>query len=99
MAKKSKKEPSVGKYIAILFMYLVLWWLFLTLFTYAVNLDENSLLYYVVNFLRIAVPLMTLIFGAPIVIIVGYNKKKKEEKKKNRSKTKTKTTTKKTSKE
>lgn len=87
MAKrKNKKEISTGKSIAILFAYLVVWWLCLTLFSYAVNLDDSGLLYYIVNFLRIAVPILTLIFGAPIILIVGYDKKKKEQKNKNKTK-------------
>lgn len=87
MAKrKNKKEISTGKSIAILFVYLILWWIFLTLFSYSVNLDDSSLLYYIVNFLRIAVPIMALIFGAPIILIVGYDKKKKEKKSKSNTK-------------
>ncbi len=79
--KKSRKEFSTGKSIVILFLYLIVWWICLTLFSYSVNLDENSLTYYIVNFLRIAVPLMALVFGAPIILIVGYDKKKKKNKK------------------
>lgn len=79
---KSKKELSTGKSIAILFVYLILWWIFLTLFSYSINLDDSSLLYYIVNFLRIAVPIMALIFGAPIILIVGYDKNKKAKKRK-----------------
>lgn len=83
MAVKKKKEEefNTGKSILILFVYLSLWWLFLTLFSYSVNLESDSLLYYVVNCLRIAVPIMTLIFGAPIILIVGYDKNKKKKKK------------------
>lgn len=79
--KKKKEEFNTGKSILILFVYLSLWWIFLTLFSYSVNLENDSLIYYVVNFLRIAVPIMTLIFGAPIILIVGYDKNKKKKKK------------------
>lgn len=79
--KKNNKEFSTRKSILILFLVLFLWWIFLTLFSYSVNLDDSSLTYYIVNFLRIAVPIMALIFGAPIILIVGYDKKKKVKKK------------------
>lgn len=79
--KKKDKEFSTRKSMLILFLVLFLWWIFLTLFSYSVNLNDNSLTYYIVNFLRIAVPIMALVFGAPIILIVGYDKKKKAKKK------------------
>ncbi len=80
--KKEKKEYSVGESIAILFFYLIMWWVCLTAFTYAANITDESLTYYIVNLLRIAVPILALIFGAPIILIVGYDKKKKAKKNK-----------------
>ena len=81
-----KKNISTGRAIGILFAHLVLWWIFLTLFSYSINLNDGDLLYYIVNFLRISVPIMTLIFGAPIILIVGYDKR--NNLKKNKSNTK-----------
>ncbi len=79
--KKEKNEFSTKKSILILFVYLVIWWICLTIFSYSVNLEEGSIVYHAVNFLRIAVPIMTAIFGAPIILIVDYNKKNKLKKK------------------
>lgn len=81
-----KKNTSTGRAIGILFAHLVLWWIFLTLFSYSINLDDSDLLYYIVNFLRITVPIMTLIFGAPIILIVGYDKKNSFKKNKSNAK-------------
>ena len=75
MARK-KKETSIKKSILILFSYLIVWWICLTLFTTTVTIADESFLYYIVKFLRIAVPLLSLIIGAPIILIVGYDKNK-----------------------
>ncbi len=84
MARR-KKEASTKKSILILFAYLIVWWCCLTLFTVAVPITDESLLYYVVKFLRIAVPILALLFGAPIILIVGYDKNKRLRKSKKSS--------------
>ena len=43
--KKDKKELSVGKSIGILFLYLFLWWILLTLITVSLSIPETSILY------------------------------------------------------
>ena len=84
MARR-KKEVSTKKSILILFAYLIVWWCCLTLFTMAVPITDESLLYYIVKFLRIAVPILALLFGAPIILIVGYDKSKRLKKNKKSS--------------
>ena len=80
--KKDKKELSVGKSIGILFLYLFLWWIFLTLITVSLSIPETSILYQVISLLRIAVPILVVLFGCPIILIVGTNKNIKRKKKK-----------------
>lgn len=80
--KKDKKELSVGKSIGILFLYLFLWWIFLTLITVSLSIPETSILYQVISLLRIAVPILVVLFGCPIILIVGTNKNIKRNKKK-----------------
>ena len=79
--KKEKKDISVGKSIGILFLYLFLWWIFLTLISISLSVPETSVLYLVLSFLRIAVPVLVVLFGCPIILIVGTNKKIKKKKK------------------
>ena len=81
MASKNKKEFNTGKSIAILFLYLVLWWILMTLVNLLSGVDETDLLYHVVEFLRVSVPVFALLFGIPIVLIVGNNKTKRKNKK------------------
>lgn len=78
--KKEKKEVSVGKSIGILFLYLFLWWIILTLITVSLSIPETSMLYLILSFLRIAVPILVVLFGCPIILIVGTNKKMKKKK-------------------
>lgn len=80
--KKDKKEISVGKSIGILFLYLFIWWILLTLITVSLSIPETSILYQVISLLRIAVPILVVLFGCPIILIVGTNKKIKSKKKK-----------------
>jgi hypothetical protein len=80
--KKDKKELSVGKSIGILFLYLFLWWILLTLITVSLSIPETSILYQVISLLRIAVPILVVLFGCPIILIVGTNKNIKRKKKK-----------------
>ena len=80
--KKEKKEVSVGKTIGILFLYLFLWWVILTLITISLSILETSGAYVVLSLLRIAVPILVVLFGCPIILIVGTNKKMKKSKKK-----------------
>lgn len=80
--KKDKKEVSVGKSIGILFLYLFLWWILLTLITVSLSIPETSILYQVISLLRIAVPILVVLFGCPIILITGTNKKLKNKKKK-----------------
>ena len=77
--KKEKKEASVGKSIGVLFLYLFLWWIFLTLITISLSIPETSVLYLVLSFLRIAVPILAVLFGCPIILIVGTNKNMKKK--------------------
>ena len=79
-SKKGKKEVSVGKSIGILFLYLFLWWILLTLVTISLSLPETSVLYQVLSLLRIAVPILVVLFGCPIILIVGTNKQMKKKK-------------------
>lgn len=79
MARR-KKETSTKKSILILFAFLIVWWCCLTLFTMVVPITDESFLYYIVKFLRIGVPLLALIIGAPIIIIVGYDKNRRKRK-------------------
>lgn len=81
MASKNKKEFNTGKSIAILFLYLVLWWILMTLVNLLSGVDETDLLYHVIEFLRVSVPVFALLFGIPIVLIVGNNKTKRKNKK------------------
>lgn len=81
-SKKEKKEVSVGKSIGILFLYLFLWWVILTLITISLSIPETSGAYVVLSLLRIAVPILVVLFGCPIILIVGTNKKMKKSKKK-----------------
>ena len=78
--KNTKKEVSVGKSIGILFLYLFLWWIILTLITISLSIPETSVLYQALTFLRIAVPILVVLFGCPIILIVGTNKKMKKTK-------------------
>lgn len=80
MARR-KNETSTKKSILILFAYLIVWWCCLTLFTMLVPITDESLLYYIVKFLRIGVPLLSLFIGAPIILIVGYDKNKRKRRK------------------
>jgi hypothetical protein len=80
--KKDKKDVSVGKSIGILFLYLFLWWILLTLITVSLSIPETSILYQVISLLRIAVPILVVLFGCPIILIVGTNKNIKRKKKK-----------------
>lgn len=81
MARKSeKKEMSIGKSIVILFLYLFLWWIFITLITISLSVPETSVLYQVLSLLRIAVPILVVLFGCPIILIVGTNKQIKKKK-------------------
>lgn len=79
--KKDKKEFSVGKSILILFLYLVIWWVLLTLINISLTIPETSILYHVLSFLRIAVPILVVLFGVPIILIIGSNKKVTKKKK------------------
>ena len=81
--KKDKKELSVGKSIGILFLYLFLWWILLTLITVSLSIPETSILYQVISLLRIAVPILVVLFGCPIILIVGTNKNIKKKRKSN----------------
>ena len=78
MASKNKKEFNTGKSIAILFLYLVLWWVLMTLVNSLSGVDETDLLYHVIEFLRVSVPVFALLLGIPIVLIVGNNKTKRK---------------------
>ena len=80
--KKGKKEVSVGKSIGILFLYLFLWFFILTVIQIALSLSETSVLYQVISFLKVGVPILVVIFGCPIILIVGINKKIQNENKK-----------------
>ena len=82
MANNKRKEKSAIKQVLILFLYLFLWWIFLTLFTYAVGIDDSHILYHLVNFLRLAVPLMVVIFWAPYIIVLNYEKEHGKKNKK-----------------
>lgn len=79
-----KKEKSVVKQILILFLYLIVWWICLTLFTYAVGIDDSHVLFHFVNFLRLAVPIMVVIFWAPYIIVLNYEKEHGRRRKKKR---------------
>ncbi len=79
--KKDKKEFSVGKSIGILFLYLLIWWICLTLVNLSLTIPENSILYHVLTLLRIAVPMLVVLFGVPIILIVGSNKNINKKKK------------------
>lgn len=78
--KKDKKEFSVGKSIGILFLYLIIWWILLTLVNLSLTISESTILYHVLTFLRIAVPILVVLFGVPIILIVGSNKKVSKKK-------------------
>lgn len=78
--KKRKEEMNVGKSVAILFLYLFLWWIILTLIIGSLSIPETSVLYQVLSLLRIAVPILVVLFGCPIILIVGTNKKMKNHK-------------------
>lgn len=80
-SKKDKKEFSVGKSIGILFLYLLIWWICLTLVNLSLTIPENSILYHVLTLLRIAVPMLVVLFGVPIILIVGSNKSINKKKK------------------
>lgn len=80
MARKKKKNVSVGKSIGILFFYLILWWLILTLVEISLAIPETSLFYQVLVFLRISVPILVVLFGCPIILIVNTNKQIKRKK-------------------
>ena len=73
-----KKNFDTGKAMGILFFYLIIWWVLMTLVNLISGVGETELLYYVVEFLKIAVPVFALLFGVPIVLIVGNNKNKKK---------------------
>lgn len=79
MASKNKKDFNTGKSIVILFLYLVLWWILMTLVNFVSGVDETDILYHVIEFLRISVPVFALLFGIPIVLIVGNNKSKNKK--------------------
>ena len=76
--KSVKKSFDTGKAMGILFLYLIIWWVLMTLVNLISGVGETELLYYVVEFLKIAVPVFALLFGVPIVLIVGNNKNKKK---------------------
>lgn len=78
--KKDKKDFNVGKSIGILFLYLFLWWILLTLITVSLSIPETTILYQVLSLLRISVPILVVLFGCPIILIVGTNKKMKKKK-------------------
>ena len=78
---KNNKEFNTGKSIGILFLYLIIWWVLMTLVNLISGVNETDLLYHVIEFLRIAVPVFALLFGIPIVLIVGNDKSKKKNKK------------------
>ena len=78
--RKGKKDSSVGKSIGILFLYLFLWWIILTLITVLLSIPETSVLYQVLVLLRISVPILAVLFGCPIILIVGTNKDLKKKK-------------------
>lgn len=78
---KNRKEKSTGKSIVILFVYLVVWWICLTLFSYVVGIDDSHKLFHLVNILRLSVPILVVIVGAPCILIIGYNKEHNKEKK------------------
>ena len=78
--KKDKKDFNVGKSIGILFLYLFLWWILLTLITVSLSIPETTILYQVISLLRISVPILVVLFGCPIILIVGTNRKMKKKK-------------------
>lgn len=80
--RKEKSEASVIKSIGILFLYLFLWWIILTLISVSLSLPETSVGYVVLNLLRITVPILVVLFGCPIILIVETNKKMRKNKKK-----------------
>ena len=52
----------------------------MTLITISLSLPETSVLYQVLSLLRIAVPILVVLFGCPIILIVGTNKQIKKKK-------------------
>lgn len=72
--KEDKKDSSAVKSIIILFIYLSVWWILLTLTDMALTLNEGDFLYHFLKFLRISVPICTILFGVPIILIVDSNK-------------------------
>ena len=83
MARKSKKKKSsVGKSIAILFLYLFVWWILLTLINISLTITETQPLYHILNFLRIAVPMLVVLVGVPVILIVDSNKELSKKKQK-----------------
>lgn len=72
--KEAKKDPSAVKSIVILYIYLCIWWIFLTLTETALTLNEGDFLCHFLRFLRISVPICTILFGVPIILIVDSNK-------------------------
>ena len=78
--KKREKEFSVLKSIGILFLYLIIWWILLTLINLSLTIPENTALYHFLTLLRIAVPILVVLFGVPIILIIDSNKKNKKRK-------------------
>ena len=82
MAKKrskTKNDSSVGKSIAVLFLYLCIWWVMSNIVSYTIS--ETSGLYYLLSFLRFAVPIFVVLFGVPIILIDKMNKDMSKRKK------------------
>lgn len=86
MARKTtcKKDSNVGKSIGILFLYLFIWWILLTFIDISLTIPETEFLYHVLSFLRIAVPILVVLVGVPIILIVESNNKIGKKKGKNR---------------
>ena len=77
-SKNKVKKFNTGKAIGILILYLVIWWILMTLINVISGVKEDAILYHVIEFLKLSVPVLALIFGVPVVLIVGNNKKKKK---------------------
>ena len=77
---KKGKNTTTLKSIGILFLYLFIWWIILTLIPIFLAIPESSVAYHLLAFLRITVPIMVVLFGCPIILIVNTNKKMKSKK-------------------
>ncbi len=77
--KKKKKESSTAIVVIVLSICLILWWVLLSLITDSL-VSDTGLLYTILTGLRLGVPLLVLIIGAPVLLMVDTDKKSKKKK-------------------